>query len=81
MLEVLGENGQNIVTLDLSQLTTLCRGLVCNLPFSPIFVFHTMSNFPMLVTPFSTFGSLSTCGSGVKQYKNCCTSSGFMYVC
>ena len=67
-------------SFEITELTTLCNGLVCNRPFSPMFVFHTMSSFPILVTPFRTFGSFKTFGTGVKQYKYCCMSRGFMKV-
>ena len=58
--------------------TTLCRALVCSLPFSPIFVLHTISSLPILVTPLRCCELSYVSGLGSKQYKYCRTSRGDM---
>ena len=62
-----------------SRLTILWSWLVCNLPLSPRFVFHTISNFPITVTPLMMPAFSANSFLGFKQYKYWRVSIGCKY--
>lgn len=65
---------------DCKRPTILWSWLVCNLPRSPKFVFHTMSSFPITVTPLITPAFSANSCLGFRQYKYWRVSIGCKYV-